>query len=721
MENAPRKSLPRTIIEGILDKNEYILAAGVVGILTVLIIPVPNVVIDLLLTASVAVSLLVLFATLQINHPLEMSSFPALLLFTTMFRLGLNISTTRAILLHGEAGEVIEAFGQFVVGGNMVVGMIIFSILVIIQFIVITKGASRISEVAARFTLDAMPGKQMAVDADLSAGLINENDARARRTLITREAEFQGAMDGAAKFVRGDTIAGLIITVINIVGGIIIGMTSHGLSAGDALEKYAILTVGDGLISQIPSMIIAIASGILVTNTSSDAALGADLIGQIAFKPKSLLIGSTVLFGLGLVPGLPTFAFLTMSAIFGFGWFLLHTQEKEDQVIAEQQVMERQQAVENQQAQSRQVQDTPEQALSVDRMGIEIGYKLIPVVDPKMDGNLLSRITALRKQVAGRFGYIIPPIRIKDNLQLPPNTYSILLRGQAISKGELMLDHFLAMESGGVTEKIQGIRTTEPAFGLPAIWIPASEKERADAAGYATIDPVSVLVTHLMEILQTHAHEILTRQDAHHLINTTRTTNPTVVEELIPDLLPASGVQQVLTNLLKERVPIVDLSLILETLANHARQTQDPELLAEYCRRALGRSICATYQNQQGRLGVIALDPNIEQSFSRAVQQTDTGPQIILSPQFTQQFIEATINSSQQAMTKGFEPVLLVSSSMRRLIRRLLENSLPRLAIVAYNEIPAGISTEIIDTVRMKAQQPAQQQPVGAGQAVGVG
>ncbi|MDP6353524.1 MAG: flagellar biosynthesis protein FlhA [Planctomycetota bacterium] len=717
MENAPGRSLPRTIIEGILSKNEYILAAGVVGILTVLIVPVPSVVIDLLLTTSVAIALLVLFATLQINHPLEMSSFPALLLFTTMFRLGLNISTTRSILLHGEAGEVIEAFGQFVVGGNMVVGMIIFSILVIIQFIVITKGASRISEVAARFTLDAMPGKQMAVDADLSAGLIDEDDARSRRNLITKEAEFQGSMDGAAKFVRGDTIAGLIITVINIVGGIIIGMTSHGLSAADALEKYAILTVGDGLVSQIPSMIIAIASGILVTNTSSDAALGADLIGQVAFKPKSLLIGSTVLLGLGLVPGLPTFAFLTMSAVFGVGWFILQSQEKEDRVIAEQQAMEHQQSMEQQQAQEQaQVQDTPEQALSVDRMGIEIGYKLIPVVDPNMDGNLLSRITALRKQVAGRFGYIIPPIRIKDNLQLPPSTYSILLRGQEIAKGELMLDHFLAMESGGVTEQLEGVRTTEPAFGLPAIWIPASEKERADAAGYATIDPVSVLVTHLMEILQSHAHEILTREDAQHLIGTAQAASPTVVEELIPDLLPISSVQQVLTQLLKERVPIVDLSLILETLANHARQTQDPELLAEHCRQALGRSVCATYQNQEGRLGVLALDPNIEQSFSRAVQQTDTGPQIILSPQFTQQFIEATINSSQQAMTKGFEPVLLVSSSMRRLIRRLLENSLPRLAIVAYNEIPAGISTEIIDTVRVQMGQPAAQQPVGVGQ-----
>jgi flagellar biosynthesis protein FlhA len=713
MENAPGRSLPRTIIEGILSKNEYILAAGVVGILTVLIVPVPSVVIDLLLTTSVAIALLVLFATLQINHPLEMSSFPALLLFTTMFRLGLNISTTRSILLHGEAGEVIEAFGQFVVGGNMVVGMIIFSILVIIQFIVITKGASRISEVAARFTLDAMPGKQMAVDADLSAGLIDEDDARNRRNLITKEAEFQGSMDGAAKFVRGDTIAGLIITAINIVGGIIIGMTSHGLSAADALEKYAILTVGDGLVSQIPSMIIAIASGILVTNTSSDAALGADLIGQVAFKPKSLLIGSTVLLGLGLVPGLPTFAFLTMSAVFGVGWFILQSQEKEDQVIAEQQAMEHQQAMEQQQAQ---VQDTPEQALAVDRMGIEIGYKLIPVVDPNMDGNLLSRITALRKQVAGRFGYIIPPIRIKDNLQLPPSTYSILLRGQEIAKGELMLDHFLAMESGGVTEQLEGVRTTEPAFGLPAIWIPASEKERADAAGYATIDPVSVLVTHLMEILQSHAHEILTREDAQHLIGTAQAASPSVVEELIPDLMPVSSVQQVLTQLLKERVPIVDLSLILETLANHARQTQDPELLAEHCRQALGRSVCATYQNQEGRLGVLALDPNIEQSFSRAVQQTDTGPQIILSPQFTQQFIEATINSSQQAMTKGFEPVLLVSSSMRRLIRRLLENSLPRLAIVAYNEIPAGISTEIIDTVRVQMGQPAAQQPVGVGQ-----
>ena len=719
MENQPPQTVTRRIIETFLAKNEYILAIGVVGVLTVLIIPVPNGVIDILLTTSFAIGLLVLFATLQINHALEMSSFPALLLFTTMFRLALNISTTRSILLRGEAGEVIHSFGQFVVGGNMIVGGIIFVIIVIIQFIVITKGSSRISEVTARFTLDAMPGKQMAIDADLSAGLITEEQARARREFISKEAEFYGSMDGAAKFVRGDTIAGLIITGINIVGGILIGITKDNLVAGEALQKYAILTVGDGLVSQIPSMIIAIASGILVTNTSSETALGADLIGQLFFKPKSLIIGSVVLFLMGIVPGLPTTAFITLSILMGGAYFVLYKQEKEDQAFEVQNQQDQQQMIEAQTQQQQQVsQDTPEQALRIDRMAIEIGYKLIPIVDPNMEGNLLTRITALRKQVAARFGFIIPPIRIKDNLQLPPNTYSIRLRGHEVAQGELLLDHFLAMESGAVTEKLEGVATTEPAFGLPALWIPAAQKERADAAGYATIDPNSVLVTHLMEVVQTHSSEILTREDAQHLIDTAKESNPVVVEELIPELLPVASVQQVLANLLRERVPIIDLGLILETLSNYARQTQDPLVLAEHCRHALARAICAMYQNAQGRLGVLALDPNLEQAFSRAVQQTDTGNQIILSPQVTQRFLEATIASSQKAMSKGFEPVLLVSSSMRRLTRQLVETSLPRLAIIAYNEIPAGVQTEILDTVTFAEQaQPAQPapEPVGAG------
>jgi flagellar biosynthesis protein FlhA len=719
MENAESTSWSRKVFETILNKNEYVLAVAVVGVLTVLIIPIPNAMIDILLTISFSTSLLILFATLQINHALEMSTFPSLLLFTTMYRLALNISTTRAILLRGEAGEVIDAFGQFVVGGNMIVGSIIFLIIVIIQFIVITKGASRISEVAARFTLDAMPGKQMAIDADLSAGLITEDQARERRKTITREAEFYGAMDGAAKFIRGDTIAGLIITGINIVGGVAIGATQGGLTAGEALQKYAILTVGDGLVTQIPSMIVAIASGILITNTSSDTALGADIIGQLFFKPKSLLIGSAVLFLLGAVPGLPTTAFWTISILFGAAYFLLYKQEKEDKAIdARRKQQAQQQATLQAQQQQQASQETPEQALRVDRISIEIGYKLIPMVDPKMEGNLLTRIVALRRQVAGRFGFIIPPIRIKDNLQLPPNTYCIKLRGHEVARGELLLDHYLAMESGTVTEKIEGTATTEPAFGLPALWIPAARKAQADAAGYATIDPVSVMVTHIMEILQMYASEVLSREDAKHLVDTAKETNPVVVEELIPNLLPLATIQQVLSHLLRERVPIQDLGLILETLANYARQTQDPAILAEHCRQKLGRAICAMYQNARGRLGVLALHPSLEQMFSRSVQQTDSGPQIILSPPVTQQFIEATINSSQKAMSQGFEPVLLVSTSMRRLIRRLVENSMPRLAIIAYSEIPSGVHTEILDTVTLTEHpQPASYapQPVGAG------
>ncbi|HUW33573.1 MAG TPA: flagellar biosynthesis protein FlhA [Planctomycetota bacterium] len=668
--------------------SDVALAGAVVMVLVVLIIPMPPPLLDVLLTINISASLAVLLVTLNASESLEFSTFPSMLLFATLFRLALNVASTRLILLHAYAGEVITSFGNFVVGGNIVVGMIVFLILVVIQFVVITKGSGRISEVAARFTLDAMPGKQMAIDADLNAGLITEDVARKRREKIAREADFYGAMDGASKFVRGDAVAGIIITVINIVGGIIIG-AMNGMGVGQAVNTYAILTVGDGLVTQIPSLIIATASGILITKASSKTNLSREMTAQLFTQPRPLLIASAILVFFGLIPGLPKIPFFVMSLVFGGLYFA------SKRLPALQKAKEAAQAA----AQAKPAPALPDdpdgvrELLELDRIGIEVGYRLIPMVAPAGGGGLLDKIAAIRKRLAKSLGFVIPAVRIKDNVQLEPDAYRILLRGEQVAAGKLAVDHLLAMDGGTVIEKIAGVPTTEPAFGLKALWIDRSQKDLAEMNGYTVIDPVTVLVTHLSEIIKRHAHEILCREDVHKLVDIVKKENPTIVDELVPNMLPLSTVQRVLANLLQEKVPIVDLAAILEALANHAHATKDPEVLTEYVRQSMARTICSRYAGQTNTLQAIAFDPALEQALMQSVSRE------AIEPGLAQKIVKDVSDAVRAAVASGKDAVLLTSSLVRRHVRNLLAAVLPDLPVIAYNEIPPSFQIVPVATV----------------------
>jgi len=669
--------------------SDVALAGAVVMVLVVLIIPMPPPLLDVLLTINISASLAVLLVTLNASESLEFSTFPSMLLFATLFRLALNVASTRLILLHAYAGEVITSFGNFVVGGNIVVGMIVFLILVVIQFVVITKGSGRISEVAARFTLDAMPGKQMAIDADLNAGLITEDVARKRREKIAREADFYGAMDGASKFVRGDAVAGIIITVINIVGGIIIG-AMNGMGVGQAVNTYAILTVGDGLVTQIPSLIIATASGILITKASSKTNLSREMTAQLFTQPRPLLIASAILVFFGLIPGLPKIPFFVMSLVFGGLYYAskrLPALQKAKQEAA--------QAA----AQAKPAPASPDdpdgvrELLELDRIGIEVGYRLIPMVAPAGGGGLLDKIAAIRKRLAKSLGFVIPAVRIKDNVQLEPDAYRILLRGEQVAAGKLAVDHLLAMDGGTVIEKIAGVPTTEPAFGLKALWIDRSQKDLAEMNGYTVIDPVTVVVTHLSEIIKRHAHEILCREDVHKLVDIVKKENPTIVDELVPNMLPLSTVQRVLANLLQEKVPIVDLAAILEALANHAHATKDPEVLTEFVRQSMARTICSRYAGQTNTLQAIAFDPALEQALMQSVSRE------AIEPGLAQKIVKDVSDAVRAAVASGKDAVLLTSSLVRRHVRNLLAAVLPDLPVIAYNEIPPSFQIVPVATV----------------------
>ena len=669
--------------------SDVALAGAVVMVLVVLIIPMPPPLLDVLLTINISASLAVLLVTLNASESLEFSTFPSMLLFATLFRLALNVASTRLILLHAYAGEVITSFGNFVVGGNIVVGMIVFLILVVIQFVVITKGSGRISEVAARFTLDAMPGKQMAIDADLNAGLITEDVARKRREKIAREADFYGAMDGASKFVRGDAVAGIIITVINIVGGIIIG-AMNGMGVGQAVKTYAILTVGDGLVTQIPSLIIATASGILITKASSKTNLSREMTAQLFTQPRPLLIASAILVFFGLIPGLPKIPFFVMSLVFGGLYYAskrLPALQKAKQEAA--------QAA----AQAKPAPASPDdpdgvrELLELDRIGIEVGYRLIPMVAPAGGGGLLDKIAAIRKRLAKSLGFVIPAVRIKDNVQLEPDAYRILLRGEQVAAGKLAVDHLLAMDGGTVIEKIAGVPTTEPAFGLKALWIDRSQKDLAEMNGYTVIDPVTVVVTHLSEIIKRHAHEILCREDVHKLVDIVKKENPTIVDELVPNMLPLSTVQRVLANLLQEKVPIVDLAAILEALANHAHATKDPEVLTEFVRQSMARTICSRYAGQTNTLQAIAFDPALEQALMQSVSRE------AIEPGLAQKIVKDVSDAVRAAVASGKDAVLLTSSLVRRHVRNLLAAVLPDLPVIAYNEIPPSFQIVPVATV----------------------
>ncbi|HIM44341.1 MAG TPA: flagellar biosynthesis protein FlhA, partial [Deltaproteobacteria bacterium] len=570
-------------LNNIVSKSDVVLAAGVMSILLIMVVPLPLVILDLLLALSITVGVLILFVALFTKSSLEFSSFPSVLLIATIFRLSLNVASTRLILLEGHkgpgaAGTIINSFGEFVVGGNQIVGIIIFLILVIINFVVITKGTGRIAEVAARFTLDAMPGKQMAIDADLNAGLIDEDEARQRRSTIQRESDYFGALDGASKFVRGDTIAGLIITSINILGGLLVGVTQYDMSAGDAFDSYATLTIGDGLVSQIPALIISLAAGIAVTKASGDNKISVDLHTQIFSNVQALYVVSAVLVSFSLIPGLPIVPFMLL-AILTFS--LAQVSKRSNVQIAEDEHQEEQARLQ------KEISEEPEDIeslLPIDILGLELGYGMIPLVDEEQDGELLKRIKAIRRQIALDFGYIVPPLHIKDNLELSPGEYSITIKGIEIARNELMMGHHLAMKTGDVDEEIPGVDTVEPAFGLPAIWIAEEDEERAQFAGYTVVDLPTVLATHLTEVLKNHAFEFIGRQETQKLIDSHAESEPKVVEELIPSLLSLGVVQKVLQNLLKELVSIRDLHTVLETLADVSLITKDPDLLTEHVR-----------------------------------------------------------------------------------------------------------------------------------------
>ena len=682
-----------TALVGTMQRNsDVVLAAGVMVIIGMMIIPLPPFLIDLLVATNIAAAVTVLLIAMYTKDVLAFSVFPALLLLVTLFRLAINVSSTRLILLQADAGDIIASFGSFVVGGSVVVGIVVFLILLVIQFVVITNGAGRVAEVAARFTLDAMPGKQMSIDADLNAGIITEGEARERRERITQEADFYGAMDGASKFVKGDAIAGLVIVAINLVGGIAIGTMQNGLSPGDAVSTYSLLTVGDGLVSQIPALLISTATGLVVTRGASQANLGQDIREQLFSNPRVLFIVAAVLGAFGLVPGLPRFPFFVLAATMGVVGYLvrerLRTEAEQVAAAVEAEVDEQEQSV-----------DSVVSMLRLDPLEVEVGYGLIPLVDEEHGNGVLNRITVIRRQVATELGIIVPMIRIRDNLQLPPNTYVAKLRGIEIGRGELMVNHFLAMNPGVAGEEIDGIETTEPAFGLPARWVNAAQKPRAELLGYTVVDPPSVLATHLSELIRRHAPELLSRQDTQTLLTNLKDEYPTVVEELVPGVLTVGEVQGVLQSLLSEGVSVRDLVSILETLADRGRQTKDIDELTEASRVALARQITMQYRREGDVLHAITLHPELEQGLAAGIQAMEQGAAIILEPSQLQRLLTALAAEMEGAAARGKEPVLLVSARIRRPLRRLIERSLPTLRVLSYREVASEVEVEAVGMV----------------------
>mgnify|MGYP006277857141 FL=1 len=677
------------------NKNtDIIFALAVVGIIIMFIIPLPTFLMDLLLATNITFSMVVILVSIYTNEPLEVSIFPSLLLFATLFRLGLNVSTTRLILGQGYAGEIINSFGNFVVGGNYVVGLIIFLILIVIQYVVITKGAERVAEVAARFTLDAMPGKQMSIDADLNAGIITEQEARDQREKIRREADFYGAMDGASKFVKGDAIAGIIITVINIIGGLIIGMVQQGMSFAEAAQTYTLLTVGDGLVSQIPALLISSATGMVVTRAASQDDMGSDMAQQLMGQPKALWISSGVLAILAFVPGLPTIPFLVLSMLLGGLAYILYTEQVEEEEAAATRE-------EEEEASEQKMPETEEltNLIQVDQMEVEVGYNLISLVLPEQGGDFMDRVAMIRRQTAMDMGIIVPPVRILDNLQLEPNIYRIKLKGVEVDRYEILPDHYLAMDSGITSKNIDGVETKEPAFGTDAIWINEDQKEEAELANYTIVDPPSVMATHLTEIIKDHAHELLGRQEVQELVDNIKEDYPAVTDELLPDLMTLGEIQKVLQNLLWEGIPIKNLVTILETLADYAPKTKDIQLLTEYVRQALSRQITNLYQEEDGRLYVISMDPQLEDQLSQSLEQSDQGNYLAIEPQRAQQLIEKVANNVQTLLQQGHDPILLTAPAIRRPLKELTYRSLEELIVLSYNELQPNVDLQILGTV----------------------
>jgi flagellar biosynthesis protein FlhA len=684
-------------VKRLLRHTDLLAAVAVVCVVTMLVVPLPAALLDLLITLNISAALTVVVATMYLGKALDFASFPSLLLLTTMFRLAINVSVTRLILTSGEAGSVVKAFGSFVVGGNVIVGLVIFLILVVIQFVVVTNGAGRVAEVGARFTLDAMPGKQMAIDADLNAGLITDDQARERRSEIAREADFYGAMDGASKFVKGDAMAAVIITAINLVGGIIVGMLQHGLGFGEASQQYSLLTVGDGLAAQIPALLISVATGIIVTRAASDRDLGSDIANQILGQRKAPLVAACAIGMFALVPGLPKLPFLFIAAIFGsIAWGVRNgLPGATDADVAAKAAKAAQAALPS-------TGGEPIGEVGVDALELAIGFGLVPLVDGGAGSSLLRRVSMIRRQIAGDLGIVIPPVRIHDELGMESHEYVLKVRGSEVTRGRIMPGHLLAMDPGDASGTLQGIPTREPAFGLEAVWVHESGRAEAESLGYTVVDAESVIVTHLTETIRSHAAELLTRQDVRTLLDRLKETNAAVVEEVVPEALSLGEIQRVLQSLLAEGVPIRDLGTIVEAIGDRARTTRDTSLLSEYARQALGRAITAPHLDEQLRLQAITLDPAIEQEVSISITQTTDGEYLAMDPPRAQAIVAALRAQVEHAAARsagGHGPVLLCSARIRRHLRRLIAQAQPHLAVCSYNEISPGISVETVGVI----------------------
>ncbi|HLT23145.1 MAG TPA: flagellar biosynthesis protein FlhA [Bacteriovoracaceae bacterium] len=692
-------------MDGLLGKlkvfsqnSDLMIAIGLIIVIGVMVVPIPPVALDLFLALSLAMSVGVLLMSVYAKKPLDFSTFPAVLLITTLLRLSLNVASTRNILLHGAtdgtaaAGSIIESFGEFVVGGNFAVGLIIFMILVVINFIVITKGAGRVAEVSARFVLDAMPGKQMAIDADLNAGLIDDKEAKRRRAEVAQEADFYGSMDGASKFVRGDAIAGILITVINVIGGIIVGVAQNDMSFSDASRIFTLLTVGDGLVAQIPALIISTAAGIIATRNTSDSGLGDQVGTEFAAHPKAFYITAGVLVLFGLIPGFPGLPFFAVGSIVAFAGFKI---ERNKFQVEEEKI---QAAITESSAPK---SESLESLLPVELIQLEVGYGIVNIVDAEQNGDLLERISHIRKQFALDWGIIIPSVRIKDNLEQKPGGYSIKLKGIEIAKGELMPDHLMAMDPGTVIEEMDGVPTKEPVFGLPAIWITEDKKDDAQYNGYTVVDLSTIVATHITEVLKANMSELLGRQELVRLIDNFKEDYPKIVNDLIPDIMPLGTVLKVMQNLLKEGVSVRDLRTILETLGEWGTSTKDPDALTEYVRQSLYRTITEKIRSSQGDVPLFTLDRSIEETVARSIIHTEGGTQLNLDPKITQTILASLNEKIEEATSQGEKMVILCSPVIRRHFKRLTEKFIPNMIVVSHNELSPEVNIRSLGTVRL--------------------
>lgn len=675
-----------------IKKNDLFIGIYLLAAVLFFIISIPSWLLDILLAINILVALVVLFNSLFAKEVLDMASFPTMLLFTTIFRISLNVSSTKLILKNGYAGKVVDTFGKFVGSGNLVIGIIIFIILIIIQFIVINKGSERVAEVTARFTLDAMAGKQMAIDSDLNTGAITDKEAAERRKKLQQENSFFGSMDGATKYVKGDATAGLIITGINLVGGIVMGMVYGGLTINDALSKYTILTIGDGLCSQIPSLLISLATGILVTKASSDGELGDEIVGQLFSMDRVLLMVGAALILLGVATPLPWYIFIPLGVALIIYSRRLNTKAGETAI---------EESAEQEETEASEIRK-PENVVSllnVDPIELEFGYGIIPLADVNQGGDLLDRVVMIRRQIALELGAVVPIIRLRDNIQLNPNQYVIKIKGIQVSEGEILFDHYMAMNPGYVEEEITGIPTFEPSFHLPAIWITESQRERAESLGYTVVDPPSIIATHLTEVIRQHIAELLTRQDVQNLINNIKDNNTTLIEELVPKLMGVGEIQKVLQNLLEEGISIRDLVTIFETLADHAAVTRDPDILTEYVRQALKRAISSKYFPVGEVTNVVTVDPSIEQEIMNSVKNTEQGSYLSLDPERSKKIIESLGSELKKLEDMGRNPIVITSPIVRMYFRNLAKDYYKDIIVISYNEVDTNVELQSVGMV----------------------